>query len=94
MLVNLLTRIPLLIFTVLSFRREKLEMTEPVRYFLGAGWITWFFWFILWFGSLHNPPELFEGFSLSYVTEALSFPLFVALLTTSIRVWKRKEDPK
>lgn len=88
-LIDLFTQIPLLIFTVLSFRKEKLEMNKYLHYFLGVGWITWFFWFVLWLGSLHNPPELFNGFSLIYLLEALIFPLFAALLTTTIRVCKK-----
>lgn len=89
MLINLFIRIPLLIFTVCSYRKEKLEMNKFLHYFLGAGWITWFFWFILWLGSLHNPPDLFIGFSLGYTMDVLTFPVFTALLTTSVRVHKK-----
>ncbi len=94
MLINLFTRIPLLFFTVLSFRNEKLDSTKPITAFLGIGWSALFVWFSMWLGSLNAPPELFEGFSVGYLLEVLMFPLFAALLTITFRVIKRKEAVK
>ena len=94
MVLNLFTRIPLLIFTAWSFRKDTLQLTKPVRTFLGVGWITWFFWFVFWLASFRMPPELFDGFSLGYVMEVLTFPLFAALLTTTFRIRKREEAVK
>ena len=94
MVLNLFTRIPLLLFTAWSFRKDTLQLTKSVLTFLGVGWITWFFWFVFWLASLRMPPELFDGFSLGYVMEVLTFPLFAALLTTTFRIRKRKEAEK
>lgn len=87
---ELFFRVPLLAFTVLSFRKEKMELTKGIKNFLGFGWSIWFIWFSMWLGSLNAPPELFEGFSVSYLLEVLMFPLFTALLTTTIRVFTKK----
>jgi len=93
-LINLFTQIPMLGFTVLSFWKEKLELTKLIRALLGIGWSVWFLYFAMWLGSLNTPPELFEGFSVGYVAEVLMFPLFAALLTTTFRIRKRKEAEK
>ena len=90
-LIDLFTQIPLLAFTVLSFRKEKLEMNRFLHYFLGAGWISWFFWLLIWLGGMNRQPVLFEGLSLPYLVDTLLFPLFTVLLTTTVRVWKPKE---
>lgn len=89
-LIDLFTQIPLLLFTVLSFRKEKLEMTKSIRRFLGAGWFTWFFWMLVWLGGMNRQPVLFEGLSLPYLVETILFPLFTLLLTTTLRVYKFK----
>jgi hypothetical protein len=65
-------------------------MTRPVKVFTGVGWITWYILFSMWLGCVNSTPELFEGFSVSYVLEVLMFPLFAALLTTTVRVWQKK----
>ena len=88
----LLFRIPLLIYSVLSFRKEKLELTNYRRRFLLIGWSACFLWFVVWLARLSTPPVLFEGFTLGYLVDVLMFPLFTALLTTSIQVRKHKED--
>ena len=89
-LIELFTRIPLLAFTVISFHKEKLELTKITKAFLGIGWIAWYISFSMWLGSLNAPPELYEGFNVALVLEALMFPLFAALLTTTMRIFKKK----
>lgn len=89
-LINLFTQIPLLAFTILSFQKEKLELTNIVKWLLGVGYIAWFIYFAMWLGSLNAPPELFEGFNAGYVLEVLMFPLFTALLTVTLRILKKK----
>ena len=89
-LIDLFTQIPLLIFTVFSFRKEKLEINKPIRWFLITGWIVWYLWFSIWLGSISNPPELYKGFNIRYLLESLMFPLFTALLTTTLRIHKKK----
>ena len=93
-LIDMCTKIPLLVFTVFSFRKENLKMNRFFHNFLGAGWITWFFWIIVWLGGMNRQPVLFEGLTLAYFVETLMFPLFAALLTTTLRVWKTKEVTK
>ncbi len=89
-LIDLFTQVPLLIFTLFSFRKEKLEMSKFLQYFLGAGWFTWFFWLLIWLGGMNRQPVLFEGLSLPYLVETILFPLFALLLTTTMRVYKKR----
>lgn len=85
-LIDLFTQIPLLMFTVLSYRKEMLEMNKSLKVFLYAGWITWLFWTLVWLGGLNRQPVLVDGLSLAYLIDVLRFPLFTALLTTTMRV--------
>ena len=93
-LIDLLTKIPLLAFTVFSFRKEKLEMNRTLRIFLSAGWSVWLFWVLVWLGGMNRQPVLFEGVTLAYLVEVLLFPLSTVMVTTTVRVWKPKEAVK
>ena len=88
----LLFRVPLLIFSLLSFRKEKLELTNHRRWFLGIGWFVCLLWFAVWLARRSSAPVLFEGITPEYLLEVLMFPLFTALLTTTIQVRYRKEN--
>ena len=63
-------------------------MNKFLHYFLGAGWITWFFWMLVWLGGMNRQPVLFEGLSLPYLVDTIRFPLLTALVTTTVRVYK------
>ena len=93
-MMELLFKVPLLIISVLSFRKETLELTKQRRWFLGIGWSACILWFAVRLARLHSAPVLFEGITLGYLLDVLHFPLFTALLTITIQVWNHKGGTK
>ena len=93
-MMELLLKVPLLIISVFSFRKETLELTKQRLWFLGIGWSACILWFAVRLARLHGAPVLFEGITLGYMLDVLNFPLFTALLTITIQVWKHKGGTK
>ncbi len=90
LMVHLFTKLPLLICTVLAFRKEKLELTPRLRFLLGVGYIAWFLYFCMLLGTWSSPRVFYEGIDLKQMLDIISFPLFTAVLTTTIRLLKSK----
>lgn len=88
LMIHLFVKLPLLICTVLTFRKEKLELTPKLRWLLGVGYIAWFLYFCMLLGTWSSPRVFYEGLDLKQMLDIISFPLFTALLTTTLRLLK------
>lgn len=90
MMIQLFIRIPLLIGTVLTWQKEPLTASKKIYWFLGVGYSLWSIWFSMWLATLSwQRTELYTDFDLMHILEVLTFPLFTALLTTSLRLLKK-----
>lgn len=86
----LFLKLPLLAATVLGFRKEKLDLTPRLRFLMGVGYIAWFLYFCMLLGSWSAPSTLYEGMNIKHLLDVVSFPLFTALLTTTLRLFQKK----
>lgn len=87
---HLFVQLPILIYTAVVFHREPLELNEKLKWLLGVGYILWFILISMLLGALTSPPALYDGFDPEYILKVITFPLFSALLTTTVRLLKRK----
>lgn len=91
-LINLMIKLPLLIFTLRALRNDPVALTKPMKLLLLAGYCLWF-GYIIWFLIRHFTPYVVStelAWFLVTLADAAAFALFTGLLSITIRLLKRK----